>query len=60
MPTAGYQHPPCGPSYSSKAEVHLDAEIAMKSTRAQLLPPAGGGSRHLILGAKGAPLLVVG
>jgi hypothetical protein len=34
--------------------------IAMQSTRAQLLPPARGGSQHMLLGAHGAPLLVVG
>jgi hypothetical protein len=36
------------------------AEIAMQSTREQLLPPPRGGSRHMLLGAHGAPLLGVG
>jgi hypothetical protein len=40
--------------------VSLLTEMALKRTRARLLPPAGVGSRHLLLGAHGAPLLVVG
>jgi hypothetical protein len=34
--------------------------IVMQSTRAQLLSSCRGGSRHMLLGAHGAPLLVVG
>lgn len=50
------------PIFKSSAEDSSprSSEIAMQSTRAQLLPPARGGSRHMLLGAHGAPLLVVG
>ncbi len=50
------------PIFKSSAEDSSprSSEIAMQSTRPQLLPPPRGGSRHMLLGAHGAPLLVVG
>ncbi len=50
------------PIFKSSAEdlSPRSSEIAMQSAQMQLLPPPRGGSRHRLLGAHGAPLLVVG